>query len=213
MEDILNTYSLPYDENIPVICMDEKPYQLLGESREAIPMKKGKVKKTDYEYRRNGTCSIFIFTEPLGGWRHTDVCERRRRKDWAKQIHELLTVHYPDKQKIRLVMDNLNTHTIGSLYEVFPPGIAGSLANRLEIHYTPKHGSWLNIAEIELSAMQKQCLGRRIDTIEKLKSESMAWELTRNKNQKAVGWQFKTNDARIKLKRLYPVVIMDNIQT
>jgi len=206
MEDILDTYSLPYDENIPVICMDEKPYQLLGESREPIPMKPGKIKKTDYEYVRNGTCSIFMFTEPLVGWRHTNVCARRTKIDWAHQVQKLLTVHYPDKQKIRLVMDNLNTHTLGSLYEAFPPATARALAERLEIHYTPKHGSWLNIAEIELSALERQCLKRRIPDIETLRTELEAWHTERNKTQKSVDWQFTSVDARTKLKRLYPSI-------
>ena len=206
MENILWLYSLPYDTNIPLICMDEKPYQLLGEARSPIPMKPGKVKKTDYEYVRNGTCSIFVFTEPLNGWRHMSVKEHRTKIDWAQQIHELLTVHYPDKKKIRLVMDNLNTHTLGSLYEAFPPETARALAERLEIHYTPKHGSWLNIAEIELSVLERQCLKRRIGSIPLLQTELTSWECARNNPQKNVDWQFKTDDARIKLKRLYPLV-------
>ena len=206
MENILWLYSLPYDENIPLICMDEKPYQLLGETRAPIPMKPGNAKKTDYQYVRNGTCCIFVFTEPLRGWRHISVKERRTKVDWAHQIHELLTVHYPDNKKIRLVMDNLNTHTMGALYEAFPPNIARALAERLEIHYTPKHGSWLNIAEIELSVMERQCLKRRIETIPLLQKELESWQSDRNKNQKGVDWQFKTDDARIKLKRLYPLV-------
>ena len=206
MEDILTLYCLPYDKDIPVICMDEKPYQLLGETRHPIPMKPGEAQKTDYEYKRNGTCSIFAFTEPKKGWRHTDVSERRTKIDWANQIRELLTVHYPKAKKIRLVQDNLNTHSLGSLYEAFSPEIARGLAERLDLHFTPKHGSWLNIAEIELSVMERQCLGRRIDTMEKLKEELAAWEQTRNKKQKGVDWQFTAKDARIKLKRLYPVM-------
>lgn len=204
MEDVLDLYQMPCDETCPVICMDEKPYQLLGESREPIPMKKGKSERQDNEYIRNGTCGIFIFTEPLGGWRHTCVCERRTKVDWANQIRILLEEYYPDKPKIRLVMDNLNTHTISSLYEVFPPEVARNLAKRLEIHYTPKHGSWLNIAEIELSVMSKQCLSRRISDITLLHNELSAWEINRNSIQKGVDWQLTTDDARIKLKRLYP---------
>ena len=204
MEDVLDLYQQPFDETSPVICMDEKPYQLLGETRTPIPMEPGKPERRDGEYIRNGTCSIFIFTEPLAGWRHVEVCERRTRIDWANQIRELLEVHYPDAPKIRLVMDNLNTHSISSLYEAFEPETARRLAKRLEIHYTPKHGSWLNIAEIELSAMAKQCLGRRIPSITELREELSAWESTRNRNQKGVDWQFTTNTARIKLKRLYP---------
>jgi hypothetical protein len=204
MEDVLDLYQQPFDEAFPVICMDEKPYQLLGETRTPILMEPGKPERQDGEYIRNGTCSIFIFTEPLAGWRHVEVCERRTRIDWANQIKELLEVHYPDTPKIRLVMDNLNTHSISSLYEAFDPETARRLAKRLEIHFTPKHGSWLNIAEIELSAMAKQCLDRRISSITELSEELSAWESSRNKNQKGVDWQFTTDTARIKLRRLYP---------
>lgn len=149
MEDVLDIYAQPYDVNCPVICMDEKPYQLLGEFIEPIPMKSGSCGKTDYQYERNGTCSIFIFCEPLSGWRHLNARERRTKADWAYEIHELLTVYYPNQPKIKLIMDNLNTHVISSLYETFEPETARNLAKRLEIHYTPKHGSWLNIAKIE----------------------------------------------------------------
>ena len=204
MEDILDLYQQPFDESYPVICMDEKPYQLLDETRTPIPMKPGKPERRDGEYVRNGTCSIFIFTEPLAGWRHVAVCERRTRIDWANQIRELLEIHYPDTPRIRLVMDNLNTHSISSLYEAFEPEVARRLARRLQIHYTPKHGSWLNIAEIELSAMTRQCLDRRISSITDLRLELSEWESLRNKNQKGVDWQFTTDDARIKLRRLYP---------
>mgnify|MGYP005855601921 FL=1 len=204
MEDILDLYQQPFDESYPVICMDEKPYQLLDETRTPIPMKPGNPKRRDGEYIRNGTCSIFIFTEPLASWRHVAVCERRTRIDWAHQIRELLEVHYPETSIIRLVMDNLNTHSITSLYEAFPAETARSLAKRLEIHYTPKHGSWLNIAEIELSVMARQCLDRRIASIETLRLELSEWETVRNKTQKGVDWQFTTDTARIKLKRLYP---------
>jgi len=200
----LDLYQQPFDEDCPVICMDEKPYQLLDEARSPIPMKPGKPERRDGEYIRNGTCSIFIFTEPLAGWRHVSVHERRTRIDWANEIRELLEVHYPDVSKVRLVMDNLNTHSISSLYEAFKPETARSLAKRLEIHYTPKHGSWLNIAEIELSTMTRQCLGRRIPSISVLQPELSEWESVRNKNQKGVDWQFTTDDARIKLRRLYP---------
>lgn len=204
MEDVLDIYQQPYDPENPVICMDEKPYQLLGESRQAIPMKRGRPRRRDDEYVRNGTCCIFLFTEALGGWRHVDVQEHRTKTDWANQIQRLLEVDYPECKKVRLVMDNLNTHSISSLYEAFPPEIARRLAVRLDIHYTPKHGSWLNIAEIELSVMTAQCLDRRIDNITPLKLELSAWELDRNSKQKGVDWQFTTQDARIKLKRLYP---------
>jgi len=204
MEDILDLYHQPFDANCPVICMDEKPYQLLDETRTPIPMKQRKPERRDGEYVRNGTCSIFVFTEPLAGWRHVAVRERRTRIDWAYQVRELLEVHYPNVPLIRLVMDNLNTHSIASLYEAFSAETARTLARRLEIHYTPKHGSWLNIAEIELSAMTRQCLDRRLPAIDLLQVELAEWETTRNTNQKGVDWQFSTSDARIKLKKLYP---------
>jgi hypothetical protein len=206
MEDILEVYRLPYDPNHPMICMDEQPYQFLGETRERIPMKPGKTAKEDYEYIREGTCSIFMFTEPLAGWRHAHASERRTKRDWALQIQELLEVHYPNVPKVRLVMDNLNTHTVSSLYETFSPDIALSLAKRLEIHFTPKHGSWLNIAEIELSAMTKQCFGKRIATIEELQTQISAWERKRNADTKSADWHFSTEGARIKLKWLYPKI-------
>jgi hypothetical protein len=206
MEDVLDVYHRPYDEQCPVVCMDEKPYQLLDERRSAIPMAPGAVTRYDSEYVRNGTCSIFMFTEPLKGWRKVSVSQRRTKVDWARNVAELLEVHYPAAPKICLVMDNLNTHTISSLYEAFPPERARALARRLEIHYTPKHGSWLNIAEIELSAMTSQCLGRRIPSIENLAAELNAWNIERNLAAPAVNWQFATDDARIKLRRLYPNV-------
>lgn len=204
MEDVLEVYHESYDANCPVICMDEKPFQLLDEVRKPIPMKPTKPLREDSEYERNGTCSIFIFTEPLAGWRHVEVRNQRTRIDWAEQVRELLEVHYPDAPKIKLVMDNLNTHSIASFYQAFEPETARRLAKRLEIHYTPKHGSWLNIAEIELSVMTRQCLGHRFPSIAELSKELSAWEQTRNESQKGVDWQFTTSDARIKLKRLYP---------
>lgn len=204
MEDILEVYALPYDKDIPVICMDEQPFQMLGEKLEPLPMEPGVPAKEDYEYVRCGSCSIFMFTEPLAGWRHVQATEHRTKIDWALQIRELLDVYYPTVDRIRLVMDNLNTHTISSLYEAFPPDEALRLAKRLEIHYTPKHGSWLNIAEIELSVMTKQCLGRRIPDLIALKTQLSAWEHSRNSRQKTVQWHFTTADARIKLRWLYP---------
>ncbi|MNW53517.1 hypothetical protein D3C74_310820 [compost metagenome] len=206
MEDILETYALPYDAEIPLICMDEQPIQLLDHSRPPEPMKEGQVLREDYEYVRKGSCCLFLFTEPLAGWRHVQASERRTKSDWALQIQELLEVHYPEAKRIRLVMDNLNTHTISSLYEIFPPEQALALAKRLEIHYTPKHGSWLNIAEIELSVMTIQCLNRRIASMEELQIEVSAWEAERNRVQKSVDWQFTTEQARGKLKYLYPVI-------
>ena len=208
MEDVLEVYSRPYDPARPVICMDEKPYQLLGEVREPIPAKQGKVEKIDNEYEREGTCSIFIFTEPLAGWRYAEAFERRTKIDWAHRVKWVLDSQYPDAEKVVLVMDNLNTHVISSFYEAFPPDEAFRLAQRLEIHYTPKHGSWLDIAEIELSALATQCLGtRRIQSIESLNKELAAWETRRNAGQKGVDWHFTTDDARIKLKRLYPIIV------
>lgn len=204
MEDVLEAYALPYDEKIPLICMDEKPYQLLDEKLKPLPMKPGKSQKQDYEYIRNGTCSIFIFTEPLAGWRHVCAKEHRTKVDWDSQIKELLEVHYPTAEKVRLVMDNLNTHTIGSLYEAFTPAQALALAKRLEIHYTPKHGSWLNIAEIELNVLTMQCLDRRIPSIVQLNRYLAAWEASRNHSTKHVDWHFTTQQARDKLKWLYP---------
>lgn len=204
MEDVLDLYQQPFHEDYPVVCMDEKPYQLLDEARSLIPMKPGKPERQDSEYVRHGTCSIFMFTEPLAGWRHTSVSERRTRVDWAREIKELLDIHYPNAIKVSLVVDNLNTHTVSSLYEAFDPATARGLAKRLEIHYTPKHGSWLNIAEIELSAMSRQCLCRRIPSIDQLSFEIKEWESVRNFSQKGVDWQFTTDDARIKLRHLYP---------
>lgn len=204
MEDVLEVYRRPYDSRFPVVCMDEKPYQLLGETRPPLPMEPGSVRKEDNEYIRNGTCSIFIFTEPLSGWRYAEASKRRTKKDWAYQIKNLLESYYPLAEKVVLVMDNLNTHTISSLYEAFPAPVALSLAKRLEIHYTPKHGSWLNIAEIELSAMSAQCLKRRIGDMAFLSQEISAWQSDRNQMTKSVDWQFTTDDARIKLKSLYP---------
>jgi hypothetical protein len=206
MEDVLEVYSLPYDPEIPMICMDEQPYQLLGDSRQPIPMEPGCVAKHDYQYVREGTCSIFMFTEPLAGWRHIHASQRRTKQDWALRIQELLDVYYPEVKRIRLVMDNLNTHGISSLYETFSPEVALKLAKRLEIHFTPKHGSWLNIAEIELSAMTLQCLKRRISSVEEVQKQLSAWESQRNINAKSVDWQFTTKDARVKLKSLYPCI-------
>jgi len=208
MEDVLAVYERPYDEKNPVVCMDEKPYQLLDHVRAPIPMEPGSPEKVDNEYIRNGTCSIFIFSEPLVGWRHTEALAHRRKKDWARKIQWLLDQEYPEADKVVLVMDNLNTHTISSLYEAFPADEAFRLAQRLEIHFTPKHGSWLNIAEVELSAMSSQCLGeRRIGDIATLNDELSAWHTQRNLCQKGVDWQFKNSVARIKLKRLYPLLL------
>lgn len=204
MEDILDLYCLPYEQNLPVVCMDEKPYQLLGEVRQPIPMAPGRIRKEDGEYVRNGTSSIFVFTEPLVGWVHTHARARRTKIDWAEEIQWLLEGPYRTASKIVLVVDNLNTHVISSLYTAFPAPKARALARRLELHYTPKHGSWLNIAEIQISVLSRQCLCRRIPTLDSLNHELDAWNHLHEISQKPVDWQFSTDDARIKLKRLYP---------
>jgi hypothetical protein len=206
MEDVLDVYVLPYNPNRPVVCMDETSKQLIAEVRAAIEAAPGHPQRYDGEYRRCGVANIFMFTEPLGSWRRVRVTEHRKMLDWAEQIRILLEEDYPDAEAVVLVMDNLNTHSIGSLYEAFEPAKARELARRLEIHYTPKHGSWLNIAESELSVLGRQCLDRRIESIERLASECEAWNVERNNLQKGVDWQFTTTDARIKLKRLYPHV-------
>lgn len=207
MEDILEVYSRPYDEKYPVVCMDEKPVQLLAEARNGITSQSTGIRYQDNEYVRNGTCSIFLFTEPLAGWRYTEAKEQRTRIDWAGSIKWLIDEQYPTAEQVILVCDNLNTHNVASLYEAFPPDEALRLAKRLEIHHTPKHGSWLDIAEIELSALGNQCLAkRRISNVKELNEELAAWNTERNASQKGVNWQFTTDDARIKLKHLYPIL-------
>ena len=206
MEDVLDVYRLPYNKDCPVICMDEKPYQLLDQKRKPIPMKPGHPLREDEEYVRNGTCSIFVFNEPLTGWCHAEARQRRTRVDWAEEIRALLEDYFPEVPKIRLVLDNLNTHVIASLYEAFPPKKARRLAKRLEIHYTPKHGSWLDIAEIQISVLARQCLSRRLSSLDILNHEIFAWESAQNALPKQIDWQFTTDDARIRLKHLYPNV-------
>ena len=208
MEDVLAVYARKYDPDYPVVCMDEKPFQLLDERFLTIPMSKSNHKeKYDCEYERKGSCSIFMFTEPLGCWRHALALPQRTCEDWAKQIKWLLNEQYPQAKKVVLVMDNLNTHHISSLYKAFPPDEAFRLSQRLEIHHTPKHGSWLDIAELELSALTIQCLAdRRIPSIAVLNEELAAWHSDRNLSQKGVDWQFSASDARTKLKHLYPIV-------
>jgi hypothetical protein len=206
MENVLDLYHEPSDPKKPTVCMDETTKQLVAETREPIPAAPGRPERIDYEYERNGTASVFMFTEPLVGWRKARVTEQRTMQDWARQVKELLDLDYPDADVVRLVMDNLNTHSIGSLYETFSPEEAQRLAKRLEIHHTPKHGSWLNIAEIELKALSMQCLDRRIENREILVQEVGAWESERNKAVVGVDWQFTTGDARIRLRRLYPTI-------
>lgn len=204
MEDVLKLYEEPYDPTRPVICMDETSKQLVGETRTPIATGPGKPQRIDYEYERRGTADVFIFTEPLGNWRCVEVTETRTRIDWAIQVRNLVDVYYPQAEKIRLVMDNLNTHSFGSLYEAFPPEEARRIADKIEIHYTPKHGSWLNVAEIELRVLTVQCLSRRIADATILRREVQAWEAERNSSGAHVDWQFTADDARIHLKQLYP---------
>ena len=204
MEDVLEVYHLPYDPDYPVVCMDESCKQLIGEVRTPIPCKPGQPARFDDEYVRHGVAQIFMEVEPLRGRRQVTVTERRARKDWARQIKQMLDDRYPEATKVRLVMDNLNTHNVASLYEAFDPHEARRLAERLEIHYTPKHGSWLNMAEIEFSVLKSQCLDRRIAELSTMQSEVAIWEKNRNNMSKTIDWQFTTADARIRLKRLYP---------
>ena len=206
MEDVLDVYHRAYDPKRPQICLDEASKQLLADTREPWPMIKKHPRKIDHEYEREGVCNLFLWCEPLQDRRHVEVTERRTMQDWAQVIKDLVDVHYPEVERIVLVQDNLNTHTPASLYETFPPAEAKRLADKLELHYTPKHGSWLNIAEIELSALSRQCLARRIPDRETLAREVAAWEAPRNARAGQVDWRFTTADARIKLKKLYPSV-------
>jgi hypothetical protein len=206
MEDILEVYKRVYNPEEPLICMDETTKQLTIEIRHALPVEPGVAARFDYEYERNGVCNLFMFYEPLTGKRYTSVTEQRTKIDWAHQIKELLDDRYPDANKVVLVMDNLNTHSGASLYEAYPPEEARRLLERLEIHYTPKHGSWLNIAEIELRVLFGQCLDRRIPDRQTLEQEVMHWQNHRNNLEAKVNWRFTTADARIKLKRLYPTL-------
>jgi transposase len=204
MEEVLTVYTQPYDPQRPVVCFDETSKQLIEEVRHPIVMEPGQPERYDTEYKRNGVVNIFMGFEPLAGKRLIEVTNRRTKADFAQYIKTLLDEHYPHVQTIVLVMDNLNTHTKASLYEAFPPEEAKRLADKLEIHYTPLHGSWLNMAEIELSHLSRQCLDRRIDSKEKLQSEATAWMNQRNQKQTKMDWRFTVEDARIKLKRLYP---------
>ena len=204
LENVLEVYHRPYDPDVPVVCMDELSKQLVGEGRIPVPVAPGLPARFDYEYVRNGTANLFLFAEPLAGWRHVAVTDRRTAVDWAWQVRELLDVRYPKAKRVTLVSDNLNTHTYASLYEAFEPAEARRLMERLELVHTPKHGSWLNIAELELNVLTRQCLARRIENKEILIRETDVWEDERNATQTGVDWQFTTADARVKLKRLYP---------
>jgi DDE superfamily endonuclease len=204
MEDVLDVYHAPYDPRFPLVCMDESNKQLVGEVHAPLAAAPERGQINDHEYVRHGVAEIFLEVEPLGGRRHVAITEHRTPKDWAVFVKGMLDERYPQALKVRLVMDNLNTHSAASLYEAFEPEEARRLARRLEIHYTPKHGSWLNVAEIELSALNSQCLNRRIPKIELMRKEVAAWQQDRNKRAATVDWRFTTADARIKLKRIYP---------
>jgi hypothetical protein len=209
MEEVLDTYATPYDSRRPVLGMDEQPVQLLKETRTPIPATKDHPRRVDYEYERAGTASVFLFCEPLVGWRSVSIRKRRTKVDWALEVAELLRTRYAEVPKVILVCDNLNTHTKGAFYEAFPPVEARALVRRLDFRHTPKHGSWLNVAENELSAMTRQCLrGRRFGTVEELRKETAAWQQRINDKQRGVEWQFRIDDARTRLKSLYPKLIV-----
>jgi DDE superfamily endonuclease len=206
LEDVLDVYARPSDPTQPVVCLDETSRQVVAETRAPLPVAPGHPARHDPEYERQGVVNVFVVNEPLRGWRHVRVSTQRTRIDFAQCVHELVNVHYPDAARIVLVLDQLNTHSPASLYQAFPPAEAKRLADKLEIHYTPKHGSWLNMAEIELSVLARQCLNRRLGDRVTLECEVAAWEDARNGAASAIDWQFTTADARIKLKRLYPVL-------
>ena len=204
MEEVLDVYQRPHDPKRPLVCMDEGTKQLVQETRHPLATHPGQPAKIDFEYERHGTSNLFVAFAPLECWRHVQVTDRRTRRDWALYVRELVDVHFPDAELLVLVVDNLNIHHPASLYEAFPPAEAHRIAAKLEIHYTPKHGSWLNMAEIELSVLSRQCLDRRIPDRQTLIGEVTAWETRRNAEASTVDWRFTTEDARIKLKRLYP---------
>ena len=206
LEDVLAVYCRPYNPRRPVVCMDETFKQLIGETREPLPARPGSDERVDHVYVRNGVASLFMACEPLAGWRHVSVSNSRTRRDWAHFMRDLLDGRYRDAETVVLIMDQLNTHSAASFYEAFPPAEAKRLADRLEIHHTPKHGSWLNMAEIEFSALVRQCLSRRIAKLETLRNGIEHWEHSRNAANSKIVWQFKTEDARIKLRSLYPSI-------
>lgn len=206
MEDVLEVYTRPRDPSRPLVCLDEATKQLVKETRTPIPMEPGRPARVDYEYERGGTANLFMIFAPLEGWRHVEVTQRHTAEDYAKILKDLSDVHFPQAEKILLVQDNLNTHCPASLYRTFPPEEARRLVERFEWHFTPKHGSWLDMAETELSVLSSQCLNRRIPDKETLASEVQAWQKYRNTHNTTANWQFRTQDARIKLKRLYPAI-------
>jgi DDE superfamily endonuclease len=204
MEDVLDLYAEPYDVRCPQVCFDESPVQWISETRHPLPARPGQPARYDYEYRREGTANLFLFVQPLRGWRHVNVTAHRTKHDFAVQMQELVDVHFPEADMIRLVVDNLNTHTPAALYETFAPAEARRITRKLEFHYTPKHGSWLNMAECEFAVLTEQCLDRRIPHVGMLCQEITAWQAARNHNKAKINWRFQTTDARITLKRLYP---------
>jgi hypothetical protein len=204
MEDVLELYHEPYDPTKPVVCFDEMPHQMLSEVREPLPIEPGTPARQDYEYKREGTCNIFMFFQPLGGWREVKATEQRTAVDFAHCMKELVDVHFPNAEKIRVVLDQLNTHKLASLYKAFSPDEARRLIGKLDFRHTPKHGSWLNMAELELSVLSRQCLNRRLGTIDQIQAECSAWAEPRTEKKIKVDWRFSTQDARKKLQRLYP---------
>jgi hypothetical protein len=206
MEDVLDVYHLPYDEDYPVVCFDESSKQLVAEKRKSLPAEPGQLERYDYEYKRNGVRNLFLFFSPLASWRHIKVTEQRTHLEWADCMKDLVDVHFPKATRMRLIQDNLNTHNPVFLYAVFEPAEAKRILDKLEFHFTPKHGSWLNMAEIEFSVLSRQCLNRRIGDEASLVHEIDTWEENRNLSQATVNWQFSTEDARIKLKKLYPSI-------
>ena len=206
MEDVLDVYCRPYDPRYPVVCLDESAKQLVADLHPPLPAEPGKPQRVDDHYERHGTANLFLACEPLRGWREVRVTARRTQRDWALLVQELVDVHYPDAARVVLVMDNLNTHRPASLYEAFEPAEAKRIWDRLELHYTPKHGSWLNIAECELSVLSRQCTGRRLPDQDTLQAEVAAWQAERNAGTATVDWRFTTKDARIRLKHLYPTI-------
>jgi hypothetical protein len=206
MEDILDVYAEPYDPRYPVVCFDEVPYQLISETRQPWPMQPGQPTRYDYEYRRQGTCNLFLFLQPLAGWRHVKITPHRTKQDFAYCMQDLANIHFIEAEKIRVVLDNLNTHTPAAFYETFPAQQARQLARKFEFHYTPTHSSWLNMAEVEISVLYEQCLDRRLGQVDILESEVTAWEAERNAREATIDWRFTITKARDKLKRLYPVI-------
>jgi len=204
MEDVLDLYAEAEDPLRPRVCFDECPYQLLSETRRPVPVKPGRAARYDYEYRREGTCNLFVFVQPHTGWRHVTVTERRTKQDFAQCMKDLVDVHFPEAKVVRVVLDQLNTHTPAALYEAFEPDEARRIIRKLEFHHTPKHGSWLNMAEIELSVLANQCLDRRLPDMETVRCEVNAWQAGRNTAHAQIHWRFTAEDARAKLKRLYP---------